>query len=225
MTELSKRALGGAGQFVVALALLLFLPAWSLRYWQAWVYWGVLSAAVLVITLYFLKRAPDLIERRLAAGPAAERERSQKVIQGAATALFIALLVVPGIEWRSRGTRFPLWVILLGDALTALAFATIFRVFQENRHASSVVEVSSGQRVITTGPYAVVRHPMYAGAMLLFFGTPLALGSVWALAIAAALAATIVVRLLYEERFLRANLPGYDEYRRKVRYRLVPYVW
>lgn len=225
MTDLSNRALGGAAWFLIVLAALLFVAAGSLGYWQAWVCWGVFSAGVVGITLYFLKRAPDLIERRLAAGPGAERERRQKVIQALTSILFVALFVLPGIERRTRGLRLPAAVALAGDVLVAVALWIVFLVFRENRHASAIIEVGQGQPVIDTGPYAVVRHPMYAGAVLLFFGTALALGSVWALACAVALTAAIVARLLDEERVLRERLAGYDAYRRKVRYRLVPFVW
>ncbi|MBX6365827.1 MAG: isoprenylcysteine carboxylmethyltransferase family protein, partial [Gemmatimonadetes bacterium] len=192
---------------------------------RGWSWWGLFAAGVLANTLYFLKRAPDLIERRLAAGPAAERERRQKVIQALTTILFLALLVLPGIERRTRGLRLPAAVALAGDALVAFAFWIVFLAFRENRHASAIIEVGQAQPVIDTGPYAVVRHPMYAGVVLLLFGTALALGSVWALACAAALTAAIVARLLDEERVLRERLAGYDAYRRKVRYRLVPFVW
>jgi protein-S-isoprenylcysteine O-methyltransferase Ste14 len=137
----------------------------------------------------------------------------------------LAVLVVPGIERHFRPSRIPVPVVLAADAVIALGFLIIFFTFRENSHASTVIEVSANQQVISTGPYAHVRHPMYSGANLMFLATPFALGSLWALVPALLLVAVIVARLLDEERFLSKNLPGYDEYRRTVRYRLVPHVW
>lgn len=225
MSELSRKALIGFLKFQAFLALILFLPARSFHFWQAWVYWGLFTLSTLAITLYFLKHAPGLIERRLAVGPGAEQEKSQKVIQAAASLFLIALFLVAGLEHRLRGSALPVAVVLSADMFVALGFVIIFFVFRENSHTAAVVKVEADQRVIETGPYRVVRHPMYAGASLLFLATPLALGSPWALIPAVLLCGTMVVRLLHEERFLSANLPGYDAYRFKVRYRLLPLVW
>jgi protein-S-isoprenylcysteine O-methyltransferase Ste14 len=225
MNDLGKKALTGLVRFQIFLALLLFLPAWSVRFWEACVYWSVFSVAVLVITLYFLKRDPALVESRLQAGPAAEREKRQKVIQILASILSCGLFVVPGIERRLRPSVIPLPLVLAADALVLAGFVIFFLVFRENSYASSIIEVKTGQRVISTGPYGLVRHPMYAGAALLFLATPPALGSLWALVGAVPLCGVIVARLLDEEQYLSKNLPGYEEYCRKVRYRLIPHVW
>ena len=209
----------------MALALLLFLPAWTLRFWEAWLYWAVFSLAVILITLHFLEHDPGLIGRRLEAGPGAERRQSQKVIQSLASLLFCATFMVPGFERRFHPAALPVPLVLAADLLVAAGFAIVFRVFRENSYASSAIEVAAGQRVISSGPYAHVRHPMYAGAGLMLLATPPALGSRWALACVLPLCGVIVARLLDEERYLSASLPGYEEYRRKVRYRLIPHVW
>jgi protein-S-isoprenylcysteine O-methyltransferase Ste14 len=209
----------------VALALVLFLPAWSLRFWEAWVYWTLFSVSVLLITLYFLKYDPRLIERRLEVGPGAEREKSQVILQAIASVLLLALFVIPGFEHRLHGSAVPMPAVLTADVLVLLGFLIIFFVFRENSYTSGIVTVEAGQRVIATGPYRLVRHPMYAGAALIFLATPVALGSLWALLAAVPLCGTMVLRLLDEERFLSANLPGYDAYCREVRYRLLPLVW
>jgi protein-S-isoprenylcysteine O-methyltransferase Ste14 len=225
MSGLSRKALTGVIQFQLVLALLLFLPAWSLRYWEAWIYWTLFSVSVLLITLYFLKHDPRLIERRLEAGPGAEREKSQRIIQTIAGLVFFALLIIPGFDHRLHWSTVPIPIVLTADLLVVAGFLIIFFVFRENSYTAGTVKVEADQRVISTGPYRLVRHPMYAGALLMLTATPLALGSLWALIPAVLLFGVIVARLLAEERFLSANLKGYDEYRQKVRYRLMPLVW
>jgi protein-S-isoprenylcysteine O-methyltransferase Ste14 len=223
--DLSRKALLGFIRLQVVLALLLFLPAWSLRFWEAWIYWIVFSVSVLFITLYFLKHDPRLVERRLRVGPGAEPEASQKIIQALTGLLFCALLIVPGLDHRFHWSALPIPIVLSADVVVVLGLLIVFFVFKENSHTGSVVKVEPGQQVVETGPYRLVRHPMYAGGVLAFLATPLALGSLWALLVAVPLCGAIVARLLDEERFLSAHLPGYDGYCRKVRYRLMPMVW
>jgi protein-S-isoprenylcysteine O-methyltransferase Ste14 len=225
VSKLSRRALVGVLKFQAFVALLLFLSSWTLRYPEAWIYWALFCISVLAITLHFLRRDPGLIARRLEVGPGAEPARSQRIIQAVAGALFVALFVVAGLDYRFHGSVVPMPLVLAADGLVLLAFLIIFLVFRENSHTGGVVRVEAGQRVIATGPYRWVRHPMYAGSALLFLATPPALGSTWALVVAVALCAAMVVRLLDEERILSADLPGYDDYRREVRHRLVPRVW
>jgi protein-S-isoprenylcysteine O-methyltransferase Ste14 len=224
-SSLSRRAFEGLAQFLVALAAFIFLPAWSLRFWQGWLFWGVFSIAVTWITAYFLKRDPALIERRLKAGPGAEKEKTQKFVQALASLIFVALLVLPGIDRRHGWSHLSAAVVLAGDALIALGMLLVFRVFRENSYASGVVEVEREQRVITTGPYRIVRHPMYSGSLLFLWGIPLALGSLWDLLLCLPMTATIVWRLVQEEKYLAVNLPGYADYRNTTRYRLIPRIF
>jgi protein-S-isoprenylcysteine O-methyltransferase Ste14 len=225
MSELSRRVLARCLVYFTLLAVFLFASAGSLRYREGWVYWTVYTGMSLWITLYFLKYDPKLIERRLEIGPHAEARTSQKIIQGVASVLFIAMYVVSGLDWRIHGPTFPAAAVLIFNALVALGFWIMFLVFRENSHAAGVIKVEPGQRVISTGPYRLVRHPMYAGAFVMFLATPPALGSKWGGIVAVSLCAAIVFRLLDEERFLSANLPGYEAYCRTVRSRLVPGVW
>jgi protein-S-isoprenylcysteine O-methyltransferase Ste14 len=224
-TKLRNKALSGLLKMQVVLALLIFLPAGSLRFWQGWLFWIVFLALVLWITLYFLKYDPHLIEGRIEAGHVAEQQKSQKVIQAIAGALAIALVIVPGLDYRFHGSSVPAAIVLIADALVVISFVIVFIVFRENSFAAGTIKVETEQRVISTGLYRYVRHPMYAGAAIGILAAPVALGSIWGVLIGIALNAVIVVRLLNEERYLSANLPGYDTYRREVRYRLVPMVW
>lgn len=223
--SLNIRALAGLAQLVVIMALALFLPAGTVDYWQAWVFLAVFFVSVFWITVYLMRNDPALLERRVKAGPGAEKEKGQKLIQALASVAFIAVLVVPALDRRFGWTRIPIWGIAVGNVLVALGLLFVFLVFKENTFTSATIEVGAEQKVISTGPYAVVRHPMYAGALVMLVGMPLALGSVWGLLAVLVIAAVIVWRLLDEEEFLAKNLPGYAEYRRTVRYRLVPFVW
>jgi protein-S-isoprenylcysteine O-methyltransferase Ste14 len=207
------------------MALVLFVSAATIHYPQAWAYLGVFFGASFLITLYLMKKDPALLQRRLNAGPMAEKEKTQKIIMFFASVGFIALLIVPALDYRFVWSRAPLYAAIAGDILTALAFCIIFLVYRENSFTSATIEIAEDQKVISSGPYAIVRHPMYAGGLLLFIGTPLALGSYWGLLAFAATLPALVWRLLDEEKFLSRNLPGYIEYKASVRYRLIPFIW
>jgi protein-S-isoprenylcysteine O-methyltransferase Ste14 len=223
--NLQRSVMLGLLRLQVILALVIFLPAGSLHYWQGWLFWTVFFACVLVVTLYFVKQDPHLIENRMKAGPGAEQQRSQKIIQAFTGTLAAALVIVSGLDHRYGWSTVSTPIVLLGDGLVVLGFAIVYQVFKENSFAASTIKVEAEQRVISTGPYRLVRHPMYVGGALMLLATPLALGSFWALPIGVALTGAIVVRLLDEERYLTTNLPGYDAYCREVRYRLLPMVW
>jgi protein-S-isoprenylcysteine O-methyltransferase Ste14 len=223
--NVTKRGLVGVGALVLVLWLVLFLPAWSLDYWEAWVYWAVFSASVLAISVYFLKNDPALVESRLKAGPVAEHDIGQKLAQAMASVLFILLFVVSGLDRRFGWSNVPGYLAAAGDVFVLLGLLTIFLVFRENTYTSVIIEVSRGQQVISTGPYRIVRHPMYSGALLMLLFTPIALGSFWALLAVIPMFGVIAFRLVGEERFLADSLPGYSEYCKKTRYRLLPLVW
>jgi protein-S-isoprenylcysteine O-methyltransferase Ste14 len=225
MNPLSKTALLGFIRFQLVLGLMLFLPAWSLRFWQAWIFWGLFSGSVLFITLYFLRHDPALIQRRLAVGSTAEREKSQKIIQAIAGVLCCAVVIIPGFDHCFHWSAAPTSVVVVADAMVVLGLTTVFRVFKANTYTASTVQVEPDQQVVSSGPYAWVRHPMYAGSILGFLATPFALGSIWGIVPAALLCIVVVVRLVHEERYLSKNLPGYAAYCQRVRYRLVPRVW
>jgi len=225
MNDLSKRALIGLARFQIALALIIFLPARSITYWQGWLYWSLFGAACFALTLYFLRYDPSLVERRMKAGPAAESAPRQKLIMTVASAGMIALYLVSALDYGFGWSHVPVAVSLIANIFVLLGFAGIFWTFRENAYAAATVRVESGQPVIATGPYAIVRHPMYAAALPLFLATPPALGSWYGLTPAAVVVAAIVWRLLDEETHLVRDLPGYSNYRNTVRARLVPGVW
>jgi protein-S-isoprenylcysteine O-methyltransferase Ste14 len=225
MTRVNKRAFGGLLVLVFAIAALLFIPAGTINYWQGWTFLGVYFAASLAITLYLMKNDPKLLERRMRGGPTAEKEPTQKVIMLLASVGFIGLLVVPALDHRFGWSHTPPAVALLGNGLLALGWLAIFFVFKENSFTSATIELAPDQKVISTGPYARVRHPMYAGALVMLAGIPIALGSWWGLLVLVATMPALIWRLLDEEKFLARNLPGYLEYQEKVRYRLVPHLW
>ena len=225
MSDLGRQTLSGLGKFIAALALFLFAPAWTLHFWQAWVYLLVFAASSGLITLYLWKRDRALLERRINAGPAAESRRSQRAIQVVASIAFIGTLIVPSIDHRFAWSDVPLPVVIAGEMMVVAGFAVILLVFRENTFTAGTIEVAEGQTVISTGPYAHVRHPMYSGALIMLLGTPLALGSWWGLSTFVPMTCAIVWRLLDEEEFLSANLQGYSKYRADVRYRLLPLVW
>jgi protein-S-isoprenylcysteine O-methyltransferase Ste14 len=225
MNDLNKKALGGLMRLLAALALLLFLPAWTLDYWEAWLFLAVFFSSALAITVYLMKEDPKLLQRRMNAGPGAEKERSQKVIQFTAAVAFMTMIVFPAIDHRLAWSAVPPDVVVAGDLLVALGLLIIFFVFKENTYTSAIIEVDAEQKVISTGLYGLVRHPMYFGALIMLLGVPLALGSWWGLFAIIPIALVIVWRLFEEENFLAKSLPGYSDYRDKVRYRLVPFVW
>jgi len=211
----------GLGFFVA----LIFLTAGTWDYWQGWLFLAVFAASTTGFTLYLAIFDKPLLERRLKAGPWHEQKRSQQVIVSLVFVAFFAFLILPILDYRYGLSRLPAWASLVGNAIIALSFLAIFRVIRVNSWAASNVRVEAGQQVIDTGPYAHVRHPMYAAAIWLFVGIPLALGSWWTLALLVPFLPVLMWRLLDEETLLARELPGYTEYMRRVRYRLIPHVW
>jgi protein-S-isoprenylcysteine O-methyltransferase Ste14 len=225
MSDLHRKALRGLALLFLAMAALLFVPAWTLAYWQAWTFLTDYFAASIAITLHFMQHDPQLLERRMSAGPSAERRAVQKIIMSFVSLGFISVLVVSALDNRFGWSDMPSYLSLAGDALVLLGWLAIFFVFQENTFAASVIELAPGQKVISTGPYALIRHPMYAGAYLMLVGMPIALGSWWGLLIILVMTPALIWRLIDEEVFLAKNLPGYADYQQKTRYRLIPRVW
>jgi protein-S-isoprenylcysteine O-methyltransferase Ste14 len=225
VNNLVRKAFFGFAQLIAVLGLLLLVPAWTLDYWQAWVYLSVFGGSCAFITFYLWKNDPKLLGRRTNAGPRAENESSQKLIQLLASFVFVGAMLLPSLDHRFAWSAVPASVVAAGDVLAALGFLIVFFVFRENTFAAAAIAVTPGQKVISTGPYAVVRHPMYTGALVMLFGTPLALGSWWGLVMFIPMLFIIGWRARDEERFLSRNLPGYTEYCQAVRYRLVPLLW
>ncbi len=225
MNSLTARALADFVKRLVIVSLLLFLPTWSLDFWEARVFLIMFSMPQLVIVIYFLRRDPDLVERRLKGRLFAENRTNQKVIMSLVWLFYVLLVLVPGVDHRFHWSHVPAFLVIAADVALLLGFLIQFHVFKANTFASAVVEIAAKQKVISTGPYAVVRHPMYSGALLVDFFIPIALGSWWGLPFALAMLAVVILRLLDEEKLLRQGLPGYEEYCRKVQYRLIPHLW
>jgi protein-S-isoprenylcysteine O-methyltransferase Ste14 len=225
MNTLTKRAAAGIAGLLVPLAVLVFVSAGTIYFWQGWLFLLSLSVLVIAITAYLFKHDPALVERRTRFGVSAESRPRQKIIQAINLAMFVAIIIVSGLDHRFGWSWVPATIVVIANVLVIAAFGFIFQVFRENTFAASTITVEAGQRVISTGLYARVRHPMYAGAVLLIFAMPIALGSLWGLLAAAILPPVLIARILDEERTLSAELAGYDDYRRAVPYRLIPFVW
>ncbi len=225
MNSIGPKALKRCFFFALFLGVLIFLPARTLAYWQGWSFFVIMISCCYAATIYFLKKDPALVSRRLNAGPIYEKEPRQKIIQSITGTLVLAQYVGGAWDYHIHGSSVPATLVVIADLGIFTGFYVIFLTLRENGFASAIVEVDRGQRVISSGPYARVRHPMYSGAILLFVFTPLALSSWWALIPGGLLIAAVIWRLLDEEQFLRRNLDGYEAYYQRVRYRLVPGVW
>ena len=225
MTSLNVKAWLGYVFLAVVVGLLLFIPAGTVRYWQAWVFLAAFFAPAGLIGVYLAGHDPALQQRRLRAGPLAEKETAQKIIMVVISIEFVGLLVVPALDHRFGWSDVPLFLVIAGDILVVAGFYITFLVYRENSFSAATVEIAPDQRVISTGPYAHLRHPQYAAALLYLIGMPLALGSFWGLLVFAAIVPMLIWRLLDEERLLARALPGYREYQARVRWRLVPAVF
>jgi len=209
----------------IVMGLLIFVPAGTIHYWQGWTYWSIFVGASVLTTLDLMRRDPALLERRMRGGPAAESEPAQNLIMAFVSTGYLALIVVPALDHRLGWSAVPLAGVVAGDVLVAIGFYLVVLVYRENTFASATITVGEGQSVISTGPYAIVRHPMYASASLYLLGTPLALGSYWGFIPIFVMIPALIWRLMDEERFLAKNLSGYTDYQKRVRHRLVPFVW
>jgi len=211
--------------FTAALAVImaaLFVPAGTFDYWQAWLYMVVIFVPASIILFYFLKKDPEFLERRM---KYKEKEAKQKSVVRVALIIFIVGFLLPGLDHRYGWSNIPSEIVIAADALVFLGYLMCFLVFKENSYAGRTIEVVKGQKVISTGPYAIIRHPMYFGTIIMYIATPIALGSYWALPPFLFMLPVLVYRILNEEEVLRRDLPGYTEYCKKTRYRLLPFIW
>ncbi|MGE0219906.1 methyltransferase family protein [Mycolicibacterium sp.] len=205
--------------------LALFLPAGTLRYWQAWAFLAVFFVATLVPTVYLAARHPDALARRMQAGPMAETRPAQRIIISATILVVAAVMVVSALDWRFGWSAVPVWAVVAGDVLVGIGLLGAQLVIVQNNYAGASIRVEAGQPLVSTGLYGVVRHPMYSATLVMMAGMPLALGSLWGLPVVAVALPVLIARILDEEKALTAELAGYPEYRTKVRFRLIPGLW
>lgn len=208
--------------FIAMLGAMLFLPAGTIHYWQAWVYLAILTIPMALVMTYLIRKDPELLERRMRMR---EKEAEQRTIIKLSYIFFLLAFLIPGFDRRFGWSSVPLEFIIIAEAMVLAGYVVFVLVLRENRYASRIIEVEQKQKVITTGPYAVVRHPMYSGVLLMYGFSPLALGSYWGMLPNVLLVVLIVARILSEERVLIRELEGYREYAQNVKYRLFPGVW
>ena len=204
------------------LGLIFFWPAGTFDYWQAWVYLVILFVPMTGMLLYFLKNDPELLERRMRTR---EQQQEQGILMAVLVIFFLAAFTFPGFDRRFGWSNTPVWLSAIALAIVFVGYVSFFFVLRENSYASRVIEVEENQKVISSGPYALVRHPMYTGVLVMYGISPLALGSTWGMLPMILLPIFLVARILNEERVLREELDGYVDYTYKVKYRLIPGIW
>jgi protein-S-isoprenylcysteine O-methyltransferase Ste14 len=223
--KIALQALASAAFGFAFFAVLLFWPGGTLNYWQAWVFIAVFIVATLVPSIYLAVKDPAALQRRMKAGPTAESRIVQKLVMVATIVAVVAVLVVSALDFRLGWSHVPTPVVVLGDIMVAVGLGLAQLVVIQNTYAAATITVEAQQKVVSTGLYGLVRHPMYVGTLIMMIGTPLALGSYWGLLAILAALPVLVVRIDDEEKLLRQELDGYEQYMQKVHYRLVPGVW
>ena len=222
MKSLIKKIIIRFSLVPIVLGLFILVPAGTINYWQVYIYIAVLVVPMTFVLFYFLQNDPIFLERRTRAK---EKEKVQIIIQIVFTFILLSGFVIPGFDKRFGWSDIPIYIVIVADIVILFGYLIIFFVFKQNSYASRVVEVEKSQKVISTGLYGFVRHPMYIGVIIMFIPTPVALGSYWGLIPMVTIPLAIVFRILNEEKVLCKDLPGYKEYCQKTRYRLIPFIW
>ncbi len=207
---------------VLLLGVLLFLPAWSLRYWQGWLLMGILFVPMFVAGLVMMAKSPDLLRKRL---NAKEQEKEQKTVVKLSGLLFIAAFVVAGLNWRFGWCVMPDWAVWVAAGVFLASYLLYAEVLRENAYLSRTIEVQENQKVIDTGLYGIVRHPMYMATTVLFLAMPLVLASPISFIIMLGYIPVIAKRIRNEEKVLEEGLDGYAAYKKRVKYRILPFIW
>lgn len=214
---ISKYLLG-----VILVGAILFLPAWSFCYWNAWLFMGILFVPMFIAGIIMLAKNPELLQKRL---DAKEKEAEQKSVVALSVLMFLAAFIVAGLDWRFGWTNMPTWVVWVATGLFLLSYLLYAEVLRENTYLSRTIEVQEDQKVIDTGLYGIVRHPMYMATLVLFLSMPLVLGSLYSFIIMLVYIPIIAKRIRNEEKVLEEGLPGYKEYKQKVKYKVIPFIW
>lgn len=222
MMKLALRALIKYLFGLFFVAALLFLPAGSLGYGNAWLFLGLLFIPILILGVVLLIKAPDLLEKRISAK---EKEDTQKGVVAVSALLFVAGFVIAGLDFRFAWSSVPAWCVIASSVILLISYALYAEVMRENAYLSRTVEVQENQTVVDTGLYGIIRHPMYAVTLWLFLAIPVVLGSWWSLLCFAPYIVVIVIRIRNEEKVLEEGLDGYSDYKKRVRYRILPFVW
>jgi protein-S-isoprenylcysteine O-methyltransferase Ste14 len=223
--KITAQALVSALFGLLFFGVLLFWPAATFDYWQAWVFIAVFTVTTMVPSIYLAVKNPAALRRRMHAGPIAETRKTQKLVMIGTYVAVSAVLVVSALDHRFGWSQMPLALTVIGDVLVAVGLIIAQLVVMQNSYAAATITVESGQTLVSTGLYHIVRHPMYVGALIMMVGTPLALDSFWGIVVLVPAVLVLGVRILDEEKMLRQELTGYGEYTHEVRYRLIPYVW
>lgn len=207
---------------VMLVAAMLFVPAGSLAFYNGWLFMGLLFIPMLVLGIVLFIKAPELLEKRL---DTKEKENTQKGVVAASGILFVAGFIVAGLDHRFDLSKMSSWVVIVFSVILLISYALYAEVMRENAYLSRTIRVQEGQKVVDTGLYGIVRHPMYAVTLWLFLSIPVVLGSWWALLCFLPYIAVIAVRIRNEEKVLEKGLAGYSEYKKKVKYRIIPFIW
>ena len=207
---------------IIFVGLLLFLPAGTIKFFNAWLFIGLLFIPMFILGIFLFIKSPELLEKRL---NVKEKEKTQKVVVGFSAILFLASFLIAGFDFRFSWSTVPLWCVILASVFLIVSYALYAEVMRENIYLSRTIEVQENQKVIDSGLYGIVRHPMYAVTIWLFLSIPIVLGSWWALLCMAPYPFLIAIRILNEEKILEEKLVGYKEYKDKVKYRLLPFIW
>ena len=222
MQSLIKKIIIRFSLVPIVLGFFILVPAGTFNYWQVYVYIAILVIPMMFVLFYFLNNDPQFLERRMRVK---EKEKQQIIIQIFFSFVFLSGFIIPGLDKRFGWSDIPVNIVIIADIIILLGYLLIFFVFKQNSYASRVVEVEKSQKVISTGLYSFVRHPMYIGVIIMYVPTPIALGSYWGLIPMATIPLALIFRILNEEKILCKDLPGYKEYCQKTRYRLIPFIW
>jgi len=222
MKSLIKKIIIRFSLVPIVLGLLILVPAGTFNYWQVYLYFIILIIPMIFVLVYFLKKDPRFLERRTRAK---EKEKKQLIIQIAFSFIFLSGFIIPGFDKRFGWSNVPVLIVVIADIVILLGYLLIFFVFKQNSYASRIVEVEKDQKIISTGLYGFVRHPMYLGVIIMFVPTPIALDSYWGLIPMATIPLALIFRIINEEKVLCKDLSGYKDYCQNTKYRLIPYIW